>query len=218
MDERDQRDWRELCVAVANETDSMKLGSLVQELITALDEGEQNWRPRITPAANRNAASWIQFRTADAGFRGAAWRPIFEEVWMERTLSTKDLIAKLDHNESIKVVETLASGTLPWSPISGALNIPPYSAWKHQRTCAAVIAQRIVTYCANSHWHASEYAARELAAMGGGEGCTEDHCESEGAFFAFCACLCFRKYERPLVSSAPRSADSVAIWLGSAAI
>jgi hypothetical protein len=57
MDERDQRDWRELCVAVANETDSMKLGSLVQELITALDEGEQNWRPRITPAANRNAAS-----------------------------------------------------------------------------------------------------------------------------------------------------------------
>jgi hypothetical protein len=32
---------------------------------------------------------------------------------MERTLSTKDLIAKLDHNESIKVVETLASGTLP---------------------------------------------------------------------------------------------------------
>jgi hypothetical protein len=42
MDERNQRDWRELCVAVANETDSMKLGSLVQELITALDEGEQN--------------------------------------------------------------------------------------------------------------------------------------------------------------------------------
>jgi rhodanese-related sulfurtransferase len=24
----------------------------------------------------------------------------------------------------------------------------------------------IVTYCANTHWHASEYAARELAAMG----------------------------------------------------
>jgi rhodanese-related sulfurtransferase len=24
----------------------------------------------------------------------------------------------------------------------------------------------IITYCTNTHWHASEYAARELAAMG----------------------------------------------------
>ena len=42
-----QRDWRELCDAVTNETDSKKLDSLVQELITALDEGEQKWRRRI---------------------------------------------------------------------------------------------------------------------------------------------------------------------------
>ena len=42
-----QRDWRELCGAVTNETDSKKLDSLVQELITALDEGEQKWRCRI---------------------------------------------------------------------------------------------------------------------------------------------------------------------------
>jgi hypothetical protein len=39
-----QKDWRELCVAVTNETDSTKLGSLVQELIEALDKGEQRWR------------------------------------------------------------------------------------------------------------------------------------------------------------------------------
>ena len=39
-----QKDWRELCVAVTNETDSTKLTSLVQELIEALDRGDRNWR------------------------------------------------------------------------------------------------------------------------------------------------------------------------------
>ena len=34
------RDWRELCAAVANETDSKKLELLLQELIRALDEHE----------------------------------------------------------------------------------------------------------------------------------------------------------------------------------
>ena len=43
-----QRDWRELCAAVTNEPDSKKLDSLVQELIRALDEGEQNLRRRIS--------------------------------------------------------------------------------------------------------------------------------------------------------------------------
>jgi hypothetical protein len=42
MAQRNQKDWRELCTAVANETDSNKLGSLVQELIKALDERDQN--------------------------------------------------------------------------------------------------------------------------------------------------------------------------------
>ena len=38
MTERRQRDWSELCIAVANETDSKKLVSLIQELTKALDE------------------------------------------------------------------------------------------------------------------------------------------------------------------------------------
>jgi hypothetical protein len=38
MTERRQRDWSELCTAVANETDSKKLVSLIQELTRALDE------------------------------------------------------------------------------------------------------------------------------------------------------------------------------------
>jgi hypothetical protein len=42
MSEHKRRDWRELCAAVSNERDSNKLGSLVQELIAALDEHERN--------------------------------------------------------------------------------------------------------------------------------------------------------------------------------
>jgi hypothetical protein len=55
-----QKDWRELCVAVTNESDSTKLTSLVQELIDALDKGERSWRLLIRPpdaiATNREAA------------------------------------------------------------------------------------------------------------------------------------------------------------------
>jgi hypothetical protein len=46
MAERNQKDWRELCTAVVNETDSNKLSSLVQKLVEALDE---NRRPRTDP-------------------------------------------------------------------------------------------------------------------------------------------------------------------------
>jgi hypothetical protein len=47
MAERNQKDWRELCAAVVNETDSNKLSSLVQKLVEALDAGLQNTRPRM---------------------------------------------------------------------------------------------------------------------------------------------------------------------------
>jgi hypothetical protein len=45
-----QKDWRELCVAVTNESDSTKLTSLVQELIEALDKRERSWRHTIPPS------------------------------------------------------------------------------------------------------------------------------------------------------------------------
>jgi hypothetical protein len=41
--------WRELCVAVTNETDSSKLSSLVQELIEELDRAERSWRRTLCP-------------------------------------------------------------------------------------------------------------------------------------------------------------------------
>jgi hypothetical protein len=54
-----QKDWRELCVAVTNETNSTKLTSLVQELIEALDRGERRWRHASSTSdaipANRHA-------------------------------------------------------------------------------------------------------------------------------------------------------------------
>ena len=49
MAEGMQKDWRELCVAVTNESDPTKLSSLVQELIEALDKGERSWRPTVCP-------------------------------------------------------------------------------------------------------------------------------------------------------------------------
>jgi hypothetical protein len=56
-----QKDWRELCAAVTNESDSTKLTSLVQELIEALDLAERRrQRPTIPPsdaiATNRETA------------------------------------------------------------------------------------------------------------------------------------------------------------------
>ncbi len=45
MPEGMQKDWRELCVAVTNESDSTKLTSLVQELIEAQHRFELNPRP-----------------------------------------------------------------------------------------------------------------------------------------------------------------------------
>ena len=47
MADGQQKDWRELCLAVATERDSTKLSLLIQELIEALDRGERNWRRTI---------------------------------------------------------------------------------------------------------------------------------------------------------------------------
>ncbi len=52
-----QKDWRELCVAVTNETDSTKLISLIRELVEALDRGERSWRPRIDTVEDSRSAA-----------------------------------------------------------------------------------------------------------------------------------------------------------------
>jgi rhodanese-related sulfurtransferase len=85
---------------------------------------------------------------------------------MEHTISTKELKGKLDRNESIKVVETLAPERYREAHIPGALNIPPDKIKELAPQMLPNKNAEIVTYCTNAHWHASEYAARELAAMG----------------------------------------------------
>jgi predicted secreted protein len=55
-----QKDWRELCAAVTNESDPTKLRSLVQQLIEAFNQGERSWRyipcPPDALATNQEAA------------------------------------------------------------------------------------------------------------------------------------------------------------------
>jgi rhodanese-related sulfurtransferase len=70
---------------------------------------------------------------------------------MERTISTKELKGKLDRNESIKVVETLAPERYREAHIPGALNIPPD---KIKELAPQVLPNKnaeIVTYCTNTH-------------------------------------------------------------------
>ena len=70
---------------------------------------------------------------------------------MEPTISTKDLKGKLDRNESIRVVETLAPERYREAHIPGALNIPPD---KIKDLAPQVLPNKnaeIVTYCTNAH-------------------------------------------------------------------
>jgi rhodanese-related sulfurtransferase len=70
---------------------------------------------------------------------------------MERTISTKDLKAKLDHKDKIIVVETLAPERYREAHIPRALNIP---AEKIKELAPQVLPNKnaaIVTYCANAH-------------------------------------------------------------------
>jgi rhodanese-related sulfurtransferase len=85
---------------------------------------------------------------------------------MESTLSTDELRGKLDRKQNITVVETLAPGRYREAHIPGALNIPPGRIKDLASQLLPNKDAEIVTYCANTHWHASEYAARELATMG----------------------------------------------------
>jgi len=70
---------------------------------------------------------------------------------VERTISTKDLKAKLDRNEGVKVVETLAPGRYRECHIPGALNIPPEKIKELAPQLLPNKDAEIVTYCANTH-------------------------------------------------------------------
>jgi rhodanese-related sulfurtransferase len=69
---------------------------------------------------------------------------------MERTISTKELKGKLDRNESIKVVETLASERYREAHIPGALNIPPDKIKELAPQLLPNKNAEIVTYCTST--------------------------------------------------------------------
>jgi rhodanese-related sulfurtransferase len=70
---------------------------------------------------------------------------------METTISTKDLKAKLDRKEAIKLVETLAPERYREVHIPGALNIPPEKIKELAPQLLPNKDAEIVTYCANNH-------------------------------------------------------------------
>jgi rhodanese-related sulfurtransferase len=70
---------------------------------------------------------------------------------MDATVSTKDLKAKIDGNESITVVETLAPELYREAHIPGALNIPPERIKELAPQLLPSKDAEIVTYCANNH-------------------------------------------------------------------
>jgi len=70
---------------------------------------------------------------------------------MESTISTKDLKAKLDRKEGIKVVETLAPERYHEAHIPGAMNIPPERIKELAPELLPNKDAEIVTYCSNTH-------------------------------------------------------------------
>ena len=70
---------------------------------------------------------------------------------MDHTISTKDLKAKLDRKDAIKVVETLAPERYREAHLPGALNIPPEQIKELAPQLLPRKDAEIVTYCTNTH-------------------------------------------------------------------
>jgi rhodanese-related sulfurtransferase len=70
---------------------------------------------------------------------------------MDRTISTKELKAKLDGKLGITVVETLAPERYREAHIPGALNIPPERVKELAPQLLPNKDAEIVTYCSNNH-------------------------------------------------------------------
>jgi len=70
---------------------------------------------------------------------------------MDATISTQDLKGKLDRNEPVKVVETLALEHYREAHIPGALNIPPEEIKELAPKLLPNKSAEIITYCSNNH-------------------------------------------------------------------
>jgi rhodanese-related sulfurtransferase len=70
---------------------------------------------------------------------------------MKGTISTRDLKAKLDRKEAVKVVETLAPERYRETHLPGALNLPPDKIRELAPRLLPNKGVEIITYCANTH-------------------------------------------------------------------
>jgi len=70
---------------------------------------------------------------------------------MDRTISTKELKAKLDRKENVTMIETLAAERFREAHIPGALNIPPEKIKELAPQLLPGKNAEIVTYCTNTH-------------------------------------------------------------------
>ena len=69
---------------------------------------------------------------------------------MEGTISTRDLKAKLDRKEPVKVVETLAPERYSEAHLPGAVNLPPDKIRELAPQLLPNKGVEIITYCANT--------------------------------------------------------------------
>lgn len=70
---------------------------------------------------------------------------------MDRTVTTKDLSAKLNRRDRVQIVETLAPEAYREAHIPGALNIPPEKITELAPQLLPNKNAEIITYCANTH-------------------------------------------------------------------
>jgi rhodanese-related sulfurtransferase len=82
-----------------------------------------------------------------------------------KTISRDELRSKLNRGERFVLLETLPKSSYDHAHLPTAKNLPPDEI----KNIASLVPDKnaeIIVYCANPTWHASENAARELAAMG----------------------------------------------------
>jgi len=69
----------------------------------------------------------------------------------DKTVSTRELKAKLNDKKKVTIVETLAAERYKEAHIPGAMNIPPDRVKELAPQLLPDKNAEIITYCANSH-------------------------------------------------------------------
>lgn len=85
---------------------------------------------------------------------------------MMKTISREELQQKLTRGDDFILVETLPKESFRHTHLPTAINLPPDRVAELAGDILPDKRAEIVVYCAKPTWHASENAARELAAMG----------------------------------------------------